>query len=282
MERPFSSAFASFFPASVIDAFLNSDTSLSRPDLPCAETYDIHPGVDLSRHGIDVFGDVGQRNRLIIDPGQVSARFSVRFDGVTNSTLIIGRSAPVTGSITFRGHNAVCCFAGLGGAQGLNTVNVNVEGDGCLAYFGRNVTLVHATFIIEGENRNLIVHDDCMFSWNVFVRNYDSHTVFDVDSGRVLNDASDIRIGAHVWVGQDVLIGRGVSIGAGSIIGMRSCVLSDIPEMVAVGGSPAKVLRTNVSWLRSRFAQPTEIAEQIRLLGAHSPIQSIETFRVDI
>ncbi len=57
-----------------------------------------------------------------------------------------------------------------------------------------------------------------------------------------------IVIGDHVWVGMNVTILKGVTIGTGAIIAAGSVVTHDVPEHTLVGGVPAKVIKTEVSW----------------------------------
>ncbi|WP_425350112.1 acyltransferase, partial [Methylobacterium tarhaniae] len=125
---------------------------------------------------------------------------------------------------------------------------------GGIIYIGSGCTFVSAHILLEGDKRRVMIGDDCMFSWGIFARNYDSHCIFDIESRETINNPADLIIGSHVWVGQDALIAKGVEIGKGSIIGARSTVFSDAPSFVAVGGTPARIIRNNVSWCRQRFA----------------------------
>jgi acetyltransferase-like isoleucine patch superfamily enzyme len=78
----------------------------------------------------------------------------------------------------------------------------------------------------------------------------DGHTMYDTQTGEILNRAEYIEIGAHVWITSDVKILKNVRIGSGSVIASRAVVTKDIPPNSLAAGVPARVLRTNVSWRR--------------------------------
>lgn len=55
--------------------------------------------------------------------------------------------------------------------------------------------------------------------------------------------ASPIVIGPESWVATDVFVGPGVTVGRGAVVGARSCVMSDVPEMMVAVGNPCRVLK---------------------------------------
>lgn len=63
-----------------------------------------------------------------------------------------------------------------------------------------------------------------------------------------LANAKPITIRNHVWLGENVMILKGVTIGEGAIVAASSLVLKDVPPHTLVAGSPAKVIKDNVSW----------------------------------
>nr|WP_281431861.1 hypothetical protein [Rhizobium setariae] len=76
------------------------------------------------------------------------------------------------------------------------------------------------------------------------------HSIFDAVTGERINPASDVEIGAHVWVGNRVLVMKGARIGSGSMIGAGAIVNADVPKNCIAAGQPARVIRESIMWDR--------------------------------
>ena len=81
-------------------------------------------------------------------------------------------------------------------------------------------------------------------SENVTLRDSDDHTIASSEHPVT----KPIMIGDHVWIGMNVTILKGVTIGSGAIIAAGAVVTKDVPENSLVGGVPARVIKTGVSW----------------------------------
>jgi maltose O-acetyltransferase len=53
-----------------------------------------------------------------------------------------------------------------------------------------------------------------------------------------------VTIGDNVWISGKAIILPGVTIGDNVIIGAGAVVTKDVPDNVAVGGNPAKIIKT--------------------------------------
>lgn len=83
-----------------------------------------------------------------------------------------------------------------------------------------------------------------VISENVTVRDSDNHKVYPSQDPMT----QPIVIGNHVWIGMNVTILKGVRIGDGAIVAAGAVVTKDVPENTLVGGVPARVLKTDISW----------------------------------
>ncbi|PSB12540.1 hypothetical protein C7B62_01600 [Pleurocapsa sp. CCALA 161] len=118
-------------------------------------------------------------------------------------------------------------------------------------YWGKDSTSSGVT-CVTNDSKGIFIDDDCMVAANTWIRCSDMHDIFDLDSHEVINNAADVLVESHVWIAQESLILKGAKIKSGSIIGARSLVASEIPRFSLAIGSPAKVIKQNVSWHRTK------------------------------
>ncbi len=186
-----------------------------------------------------------------------------------NGNRVLGQPAMVDRvSVLFAGRNCCVKFApgtGFRGAIQLRGFGSSVDvGEGCnviasVFVFGGGRLLVGARVGTSGmllvsvaDKATVDIGDGCLFAPGCELRAYDNHPIFDMESRVRLNYAQSINIGSEVWLGADVAVLGGARIGHGSIVGMRSVVTKSHPigdHCLAVG-SPAKVRRERVAWLR--------------------------------
>ncbi|TCJ00073.1 acyltransferase [Aeromicrobium sp. IC_218] len=127
-------------------------------------------------------------------------------------------------------------------------------GGGSQVKIGPRVSSTSKANISAVEGATVVIGQDVMMASDVQIRSDDGHAIYDVRSGRRVNTARDIRVGAHVWLGlQSVLLG-GARIGDGSVVGLRAVVTGRVPNNVVVVGAPARVVRRDVAWERPHLS----------------------------
>lgn len=109
-------------------------------------------------------------------------------------------------------------------------------------------TSIGRALIVSYEPNIIEIGSNCMISYEVEIRNTDSHAIFSLDTKERVNYGKDVKIGNNVWIGAYSKILKGSIIEANSVIGMCSLVCSYIPENCIAVGSPAKVIKENVYW----------------------------------
>lgn len=118
---------------------------------------------------------------------------------------------------------------------------------------GDNVSFQSASRLGAFFRAKLVLMDDCMVSYHVFLRAGNGHNIVDLDS-KVNLDANtnrDVIIGKHVWIGMRATIMNGVAIGSGACVGANSFVCKKkFPPNCCLAGNPAKVLRKRIAWIR--------------------------------
>jgi len=115
---------------------------------------------------------------------------------------------------------------------------------------GHGTTVGGCNFIC-GEGRSIVIGKDCMLAWNLEIRTTDSHAIVDAASGARINPAKDVIVDDHVWVGAHATLLKGTHIRRNSVVSMRSVVTHAFGEEgVVLGGSPARIIRSGVTWER--------------------------------
>lgn len=103
------------------------------------------------------------------------------------------------------------------------------------------------------DNSDLFIGRDVMMSHDIEIQTDDQHQLIDLETMSTIhqNVRNSVTIDEHVWIGKRALILKNVSIGKGAIVGAGSIVTKNVDEFVAVAGNPAKVIKQNISWIRS-------------------------------
>lgn len=129
----------------------------------------------------------------------------------------------------------------IGSLYALNGAKVEV-GKNAVLDIGNNVTLNRYSRIYC--LCSISIGSDVAIGEYVLIRDTDGHRIVGSTS------AAPITIGNHVWIGAKATILNGVKIGDGAVIGANSVVTKSIPPNCLAVGSPAKVIRENISWIR--------------------------------
>lgn len=118
------------------------------------------------------------------------------------------------------------------------------------AYFGSDNYFNGAMHAIVSERKNLIVGDDGIFSFGIWIRTADPHLIYDIESCKRINLSKSVLIGDHVWIGQNALLLKGTEIGSGSIVSANAVMANKRAASNSIyAGNPAKQIRTGVFFL---------------------------------
>jgi hypothetical protein len=172
------------------------------------------------------------------------------------------------GNIRMLGPDNTVVFDGLG--DGFITLHdVLMRSSRQMLFWGRGATAVGCSIEIEGEDRLVAIGDDALISAGVWIRNHDMHAIHDLRSGALLNqNAVNTILERHVWLGQNALLQNCPRIGAGAIVGAQSLLKAEVAPCMAVGGVPARVIRTEVSWGRSTGGMTAAESAMLKALPA--------------
>jgi len=143
----------------------------------------------------------------------------------------------------------------IGSACQLKDVTIWGEDTDGSFVLGNGTYIGGAHFAVTGNNKSIFIGADCMFSDGITVRNGDSHAIINVETGEKINDEKNVMIGSHVWLTQNVTVLKGTTIGENCIVGTGSIVSGHFGDNLLIGGNPAKVLKSGVTWSADRFVR---------------------------
>jgi acetyltransferase-like isoleucine patch superfamily enzyme len=163
----------------------------------------------------------GTNNQVVIGSGTNIYNLQIVIYG-NNNTLIIGENCVVGGLLEMFGNG--------------NEITIGTQ------------TLAPHTRLIAHGGKYIRIGEKCLIAGSTDIRTTDSHSILNAEGERINPDES-IEIGDRVWIAREVMILKGTVIGSDSVIGARSVVTKKVPSNVVAVGIPARVVRTNISWL---------------------------------
>lgn len=163
----------------------------------------------------------GTNNQVVIGSGTNIYNLQIVIYG-NNNRLIIGENSVVGGLLEMFGNG--------------NEITIGTQ------------TLAPHTRLIAHGGKYIRIGEKCLIAGSTDIRTTDSHSILNAEGERINPDES-IEIGDRVWIAREVMILKGTVIGSDSVIGARSVVTKKVPSNVVAVGIPARVVRTNISWL---------------------------------
>lgn len=121
-------------------------------------------------------------------------------------------------------------------------------------YYGADIHLSKNAILEIGANS--YINKNCLLSVKKYLKIgcgcaiSDFFCVLDSDWHKLngVEATKPVIIGNHVWIGIRCTVLKGVTIGDGAVIAAGSVVVNDVPAKSMVGGVPAKILQTDISW----------------------------------
>ena len=107
---------------------------------------------------------------------------------------------------------------------------------------GQGATNVGLTIMCAKE---VTIGNGVRIGRNVSIRDWNGPHV--IINDRYTNHAP-VHIKDHVWLCTGCTIMPGVTIGEGAVVGANAVVTKDVPPRSLVGGTPAKVLKSDIEW----------------------------------
>ena len=214
---------------------------------------------ELARFGVELIGKPGRRNLIVLnadflDPPVSPSKAVIQLFGGSDQLIVLDREHRLVANVRLEGQNQTLVISKRT-SRPFHSGALILRGNNTSVVIGDEATSNGSNILVDGNNTCILIGDDCMLSHGIEISASDSHCIFDIESLEDLPTAANIIIGRHVWIGAHVSINKGVYLGDGSIIGTRSAVTKDVPPFSLYVGSPARQLRTGVTWSRERYTR---------------------------
>jgi len=169
-----------------------------------------------------------------------------------NNVIYVGKNSVLRNcNIFMKGNNNTLY---IGDDCVINNTSIILDNEGAEIKIG-NKTSVAKAQIVSLEPYNIEIGEDCMLSYDIEIRNTDSHKIYDKSTNKRINEGNSVKIGNHVWLGMRAVILKGVNIDDNSIVAGGSIVTKDVMSNTIVSGNPAKQIKENVYWTREEVMQ---------------------------
>ncbi len=119
---------------------------------------------------------------------------------------------------------------------------------------GNNTSIEETHIAVTEDNSKIFIGQNCLFANNIDIRTGDSHSIIDKHNNKRINQAKDVYIHDHVWIGAHSSILKGVTLYSDTIVATRSVVTKSYDKSgIILAGSPAKIVKENVTWKAERI-----------------------------
>ena len=191
------------------------------------------------------FNQTAKDNKIIVDSTKstLDSNSVIKFNGKNNILVIEDGVKLVNSRISFGGDNAVVY---LSRNKYIYYLDINAYSNTCV-FIGKDNFFNGRLSLIASERKNIIIGDNGLISFGIFVRTADPHLIYSCETKQRINKSKSVLIGDHVWLGQGALILKGTKIGSGSILGGGAVVSNkSVFSNASVVGNPAKIVAKNI------------------------------------
>ena len=191
------------------------------------------------------FNQTAKDNKIIVDSTKstLDSNSVIKFNGKNNILVIEDGVKLVNSRINFGGDNAVVY---LSRNKYIYYLDINAYSNTCV-FIGKDNFFNGRLSLIASERKNIIIGDNGLISFGIFVRTADPHLIYSCETKQRINKSKSVLIGDHVWLGQGALILKGTKIGSGSILGGGAVISNkSVFSNASAVGNPAKIVSKNI------------------------------------
>lgn len=168
----------------------------------------------------------------------------IQVEGVNNQIIISSSTNLYNLQIIINGNNNKLKIGGNCTISGF----IEMFGDNNEISIGKDTLISSDVRLTAHRGKHIKIGERCLIADLTDIRTTDSHSILNDQKERINYDES-VEIGDRVWLAREVMVLKGAIIGNDVVIGPRSVVSQKIPPNTVAVGFPARVVRTNTTWL---------------------------------
>jgi acetyltransferase-like isoleucine patch superfamily enzyme len=122
----------------------------------------------------------------------------------------------------------------------------------CTIKIGESTSFNSAEIQFGEDNSEILIGDNCMFSFNIEITCSDTHSILD-ENGNIINVGKSIIIGNNVWICKNATIMKNSKIPDNCVVAQNCVITKEFDKQNSVlAGIPARIVKENISWTRER------------------------------
>lgn len=223
------------------------------PDLSRAQRFSFAQIASGAVKGLCLAGPPGENNWVVLEAdAEITRELRLHTGPRTSGALVVlGRDLMLQGDLRIMGvDQTVVLTGGIAEVGHSGQLAAQIFGARATLLIGHQSTMNGATIVLSGDDRSVLVGDDCMFAQGIHISTHDQHAVMDIASRKRVNLPGSVLVEPHVWLGRNTTVGKNVVVGLGSVVGAHALVTRSCPRFSIIGGAPAKVIREGSTWDR--------------------------------
>lgn len=119
--------------------------------------------------------------------------------------------------------------------------------DGCKITIKKNAVLKIESGYLNSNvqincKKRIEIGKDLACANGVTIRDNNAHSI----NNKI--DYKEVIIGNHCWIGTNAIILPGTKLGNNCVVAAGSVVNKEFPDNCLIGGTPAKILKTDIEW----------------------------------
>ncbi|AVQ27020.1 hypothetical protein C4N20_02580 [Fusobacterium ulcerans] len=183
-------------------------------------------------------------NSLNIESEDIK-NLDLKINGINNKIIIKNNVKLKNLNIQLSGNNNILQIERNSFIQ---NSTITVEGNNNITNFGYENS-IYGIRVWQFENDGIIsIGNSCLLSYNIEIRNTDSHPIYELKTGKRINQSKDVVIKDKVWIGQGAKILKGVTIESGNVIGLNSIITKNILNKNSIVVGNNKIVRKDIIW----------------------------------